>query len=165
LQHMVIEELLKKIGIDVTPIKSAGSKDIGSPYREMTTEERQFFHDLISSFHNRFVGIVADGRGLHEDKVRTLASGKVFTAEQSKEYGLIDEIGYFDSALDKIKALTDIDSPTIIEYNEPFDIKKALRRFSKLNSSGSLANEAEILIRSLIEEAITPEVKALWTGE
>lgn len=165
MRHMVIEELLDKVGIEMTPIKSTGSKDIGSPFRKMTAEESKFFHDLIATFHNRFISIIAEGRGLDKDKVSTLASGKIFTAEQSLEYGLIDEIGYIDAALEKVKAMSDIESPTIIEYGTPFDFKKAIKRFSKFNGSGSLAGEAEILIQSMMEEAVTPEIQAIWTGE
>jgi protease-4 len=165
MNHMVFEELLDKIGIDVNPIKSTGSKDIGSPYRKMTPEETKFFQDLISTFHDRFVNIISEGRGLEVDKVRTLASGKIYTAEQSLEYGLIDQIGYFESALDKIKELSDIESPTIIEYNAPFDFKKAIKRFANYNGSANLSNQAELFIRSMVAEAVTPEIKAIWTGE
>ncbi len=165
MRHMVIEELLEKIGVDVTPIKSTGSKDIGSPFRKMTTEESKYFHELISTFHQRFIGIISEGRGLDKEKVGSLASGKIFTAEQSMEYGLIDEIGYLDAALEKVKALSDVDSPTIIEYGTPFDFKKAIKRFSKFQGTVSLAGESETLIRSMVEEAITPEIQAIWTGE
>jgi len=165
MRHMVIEELLSKIGVEVNPIKSTGSKDIGSPFRKMTAEESKFFHDLISTFHDRFVTIISDGRELDKEKVRSLANGKIYTAKQSMEYGLIDEVGYFDSAMDKLIELSEIESPTVIEYGAPFDFKKAIKRFSKSSGSSGLAGEAEILIRSMIEEAVTPEIQALWTGE
>lgn len=164
MQHMVVEELMQKIGIRIKPIKSTDSKDIGSIFRKMTPEEEKFFKDLIDKYHERFINIIAEGRGLETDKVRALANGKIFTAQQSLDYGLIDEIGYFDSALDKIKELCNLKSPRVVQYKTPFDLKSMLEKSMPWSGSSALRTEDAIeLFKSVIDMSYAPELRAIWS--
>ena len=87
-----IEELLKKIGIKPIVIKSGKFKDVGSPFREMTPEERQYLQNLVDEIHMQFVRDVARARGIPEEKLLAIADGRVFTGEKAKELGLVDGI-------------------------------------------------------------------------
>jgi protease-4 len=161
MQRMMVKELMEKIGVQVEPIKSTHMKDIGSPFREMTDSERKYFEHLIGSFHDRFVSIVADGRGLEVEKVRELASGKIYTAQQSLEYGLVDEIGYFSDALDKTAELAGLANPEVIQYKEPFDIESVFKDlpFGKAKSSSQIM---QTVMQTAMDMAATPGVDALW---
>lgn len=162
MQHMMIKELMEKIGVKVEPIKSTGMKDIGSPFRDMTPEERQYFEELIHTFHEMFVNVVVTGRKMDPAKVRDLASGKIYTAQQSLEYGLIDQIGYFDDAMTKIKELTGLTNPSLIAYKEPFDFEAMLKK-SPFGGSAQGENWMKNAIQTTMDLAASPAVDAIWS--
>ncbi len=158
-----IQELLKMIGIKAEPIKSTEMKDIGSPFRPLTDEERNYFQELISFYHERFVGIVADGRDLPKDKVKELANGKIYTADQALEYSLIDEIGYFETALDKARELGNAQDAGVIRYEEAFSFK-TLAKSLPCNSSVSSLLEVQMFMEAALDMASAPQVRAVWNG-
>ncbi len=88
-----LSKLLEKIGIKFETVKSGIFKDILSPDRSLTNEERALLQSLIDSSYKQFVSVVAKGRGLSEDAVKEFADGRVFTGEQAKELGLVDALG------------------------------------------------------------------------
>ena len=95
-----IEELFKKIGIKGVVIKSGEHKDIGSPFREMTPDEKKILQDAIDNVHQQFIEAVAKGRKLDREKVVQIADGRIFTGEQAKQIGLVDEMGNLQDAID-----------------------------------------------------------------
>ncbi|MCC8190808.1 MAG: signal peptide peptidase SppA, partial [Planctomycetes bacterium] len=94
LRHFQVEDLLNKLGIQADPIVSGHRKDIGSPFRAMTEEERRLLQEYIDAAHRRFVTIVAEGRPLDLEAVERLADGSIYTAEAAVANGLVDRIGY-----------------------------------------------------------------------
>lgn len=93
------EEVMKKIGVRFDAIKSGKHKDIGSPYRGLTPEERNIMQSLIMDVYDQFVSDVAKGRNMSKERVRKLADGRVFTGRQAKELGLVDELGGLHEAI------------------------------------------------------------------
>lgn len=94
-----LEELFGKIGYKSEVVKSGSLKDIGSPDRPMTQEERDLLQELINTVHNQFVRAVTESRNLPEGDVRKVADGRIFSGEQAKELGLIDQLGNFTDAV------------------------------------------------------------------
>jgi protease-4 len=95
-----IEELFKKIGIKGVVLKSGEHKDIGSPFREMTPEEKQIVQGVIDNVHRQFVQAVAEGRKMDREEVIQIADGRILTGEQAKEIGLVDYTGNLQDAID-----------------------------------------------------------------
>lgn len=91
--------LLEKAGIKTQTITSGRNKAMGSSTEKMTAEQREILQSLIDEAYDQFVGIVAEGRGLKESKVRELADGRIYTALQAQKLGLVDEIGTFEEAI------------------------------------------------------------------
>ena len=87
------EELLHKIGLVPIVVKSGKYKDIGSPVRKMKPEERKILTDFADKIHKQFINDVIDGRKMDRKKVESLADGRIFTGEESKELGLVDRLG------------------------------------------------------------------------
>jgi protease-4 len=89
--------LLDWAGLKPEVIKSGPLKDIGSPARPMTDEERQFLQGMVDRLYNQFVGAVVAGRagkqGLDEAKIRAFSDGRVFTGDEAVETGFADELG------------------------------------------------------------------------
>jgi protease-4 len=112
------KELLKKIGVSQETVKSGPYKDIGSPVREMTPEERQLLQGVIDNVYQQFVEVVVKGRKLSREQVERIADGRVFTGEQAKRLGLIDELGSFEDAVDLAKKMVGLSGEVKLIYPE-----------------------------------------------
>jgi protease-4 len=124
-----IEELFKKIGIKGVVLKSGEHKDIGSPFREMTPEEKRIIQEVIDSVHQQFIKAVAEGRKLDRSKVTQIADGRILTGEQAKQLGLVDQIGNLDDAIDATAKLVGIEGkPDILYPKKKFSIWELLIR-------------------------------------
>lgn len=114
-----LEELFTKIGIRVHVIKSGKLKDSGSAFREMTEEERSVFQGIVDELYQEFLDVVLQGRkdALTREELAGIADGRVYTAAQALELKLIDQIGYFDTALDRVLSLAAISGAKVIAYS------------------------------------------------
>ncbi|MEK7389427.1 MAG: signal peptide peptidase SppA [Elusimicrobiota bacterium] len=88
-----MEGLFSKVGYKVDPIKSGKHKDIGSPARPMSAEERQILQGLIDDAYGQFVQAVADGRNMTPAQVKPLADGRIYSGHQALELKLVDGLG------------------------------------------------------------------------
>ena len=95
--------LYEKFGIQPYSFKSGANKDIGANYKDMTDEQRSIMQSLVDDSYNRFVKAVMDGRKMDEATVRTLGDGRIYSANQALENGLIDKIGSLDDAIDAMR--------------------------------------------------------------
>ncbi len=110
-----LEELLKKIGVKGVVLKGGEHKDIGSPFREMTPGEKKIMQEVIDNVHQQFIKAVAEGRKMEQAKVIPVADGRIFTGEQAKQFGLVDEMGNLEDTVDMAAKLVNIDGrPTVI---------------------------------------------------
>lgn len=112
------EELLKKIGWRNEVVKSGRFKDIGSPDRPMTDDDRRILQAMIDDVQDQFVAAVAEGRHMETGKVRALADGRIMTGRQAQAAGLVDELGGLEDAIDLAAELAGIEDPKVI-YPEP----------------------------------------------
>lgn len=96
---MDVSELLNKLGIKTTTITSGANKAMGSTVEPMTAEQRAIFQSLIDESYEQFVGIVAKGRNMTVEQVKALADGRIYSAQQAVDNGLIDQIGTFEEAV------------------------------------------------------------------
>lgn len=113
-----LETLMGKVGVKVNVIKSGASKDSGSPFRDMTEDERALFQGIIDEYYESFLGVVARNRKdrITSAELRKIADGRVYTAPQALRLGLIDDIGYFDDAFRKALALASLKSARLVSY-------------------------------------------------
>ncbi len=112
-----VDELIKKVGVQIVVIKTGPNKDIGSPFRPMTDDEKKIWQTVIDQAFDGFVQVIVQGRGLPEDKVRQIGDGRVYNGRQAKELGLVDQLGYLDDAVSKAGELGGITGkPRVIEY-------------------------------------------------
>ena len=95
-----VSGLLDLAHLKATTIKSGALKDVGSPLRAMTPEEKVYFQGFVDAIYEQFLTDVADSRKLPKDEVRKVADGRVLTGKQALDLKLIDEIGNFEDAVD-----------------------------------------------------------------
>jgi len=111
--------LLEKIGVSASYIKSGDYKDMGSPFRPLTPAEREIFQRLIDRLYGRFVALVARRRGLEEARVRDLADGRIYTADEALALGLVDRIGYLDDAVALAREAAGLAQARVVAYHRP----------------------------------------------
>ncbi len=98
LQNM--EALFRKIGLDPETVKSGPHKDMGSPSRPLTSDERQILQNMINQVYSQFLKDVTRGRKkLTLQQVKVLADGRIYTGEEAQRVGLVDELGGLKTAI------------------------------------------------------------------
>ncbi|MFC0474155.1 signal peptide peptidase SppA [Robertmurraya beringensis] len=112
--------LAEKYGVEFVTIKSGEFKDIMSPSREMTEEERNILQTMINNSYEGFVDVIASGRGLSEEEVRSIADGRIYDGRQAKEIGLIDDFGYFEDVTVAMKKNEKLAGAQVVSYSENF---------------------------------------------
>jgi protease-4 len=95
-----LPRLLDRLGVSVTENRAGRLKGMGAPWRDETDEERAKEQAIVDAFYAAFVGRVARGRRLSEEKVRELATGEVWLGEEARGLGLVDEIGDLERAVE-----------------------------------------------------------------
>jgi len=145
-----------KLGVRWNNITSADMKDIGSPNRDMTVEERALIQTYVDDAYGKFVGLVVAGRKgkgrvpVTNETVRALRS-TILTGRRAFAKGLVDELGFRHHALEKMKQLAGIERADVVEYRPPrtfFEelmsiegpltpFEQRLRRIELLHAKGS----------------------------
>ena len=121
-----VSELLEKVGVDFETIATGKWKDSGSMFRPMTEEEHDRWRSVIDQAYQRFVRVVAQGRKLPLDRVIEAANGKVYTADEALDLGLINAIGYLDDAIAEARTLASIPEARVIRYAKPIALADLL---------------------------------------
>ena len=149
-----LSELLQKIGVRFETVKSGAYKDILSPDRALSTEERALLQSLIDSSYDQFVTAVAEGRNLEEAKVRSFADGRVFSGAQAKDLGLVDELGDEEAARRLAARLADLDE----ERCKPVTLGKPRKRLLQNLPGSRLLTRLEQVLNTELELSGQP----LW---
>jgi protease-4 len=113
------EGLMQKLGVAATAIKSAEHKDMGSPFRPLTAEERGIFQAVINQLQGQFVAKVVANRKLPPAAAQKLADGRIYTADQALAHGLVDTIGYMSDAVALARRAAGVDQARVIVYHRP----------------------------------------------
>lgn len=111
--------LMGRFGIQDQSLTSGTFKDAGSALRPMRDDEREQLQSVIDDLYGRFLDVVDHGRpNLERESVERLADGRVFTARQALEAGLIDEVGHLEVAIDRAEWLAGISEASVVTYKE-----------------------------------------------
>ena len=148
-QFMHVNQLLDKIGVTSTTIKSGQMKDAGSPFRSSTAEDKRYFQEMIDDIYDQFVTTVAIERKLEKSLVKKYADGRVFTGRKAYELKLIDTLGTYQDAIKIAAQLAEI-------YGTPRVIKERKReRFSDMVfgevRSGLTQMKNELLYQPIVQ--------------
>lgn len=119
-------DLLRWAKMQDVVIKSGTFKDAGSGTRPLTDEEKVYFQSLINNMYNQFVATVASSRQMKDEAVRKLADGRVYTGQQAKADGLVDELGTYQDAIDAAARIAGI-------QGEPKILSPTKKSFSLLD--------------------------------
>ncbi len=150
------QELMDKLGIKNDMVKSGEHKDILSPDRPMTEEERILIQGMVDDIYEQFLDVVATGREMDREKAKELADGRIFTGRQAMELGLVDEMGNFYDALAYTANMAALptDNTPVKEYGESVPWQRIF--------SAELRNK---LLQILINEIPDSETKVMTETE
>lgn len=109
--------LLERYNVTYQRLVSGNYKDIGSPYKEMTNEERVIFQRNLDEIRDYFVSEVAKNRNLNKKEVDKIANGLFYLGAEAKELGLVDELGGKDEVISYIEKKEGIKAE-IVEYKK-----------------------------------------------
>jgi protease IV len=153
--------LLEKVGVEASAITSGPRKDMGSPFRTMTTEEKAIFQSVIDSFYQRFLTVVQEGRPqLSADQIKKLADGRIYSGEQAKAAGLVDDIGYLEEAIERAKKNAGLTEARIVTYRRHGEYQNNI--YSRVLGGGSgLSSLANMDLLSLVRGG-SPQFMYLW---
>jgi protease-4 len=121
--YIEFSELLSKYGIEYVNLTSGKFKDMGIPFRNITSEERKMFEEILKEVVSEFKQVIANSRGLDIKKVEEIADGRIFLGKDALAFGLIDELGNFNTALkmaEKVRGKSL--RPIFIERREKIDL-------------------------------------------
>jgi protease-4 len=146
-----IKDLGDKVGFHMEVIKHGAVKDAGSPFKDMTPQEHQLWQDMVDHAYGQFLDVVRQGRPAIKDLtevvirktvttrdpqtgqekevefVRTRVDGGIFTADQAKEFGLIDQIGYLEDSIKDVATKAGLgENYRAIHYEKPRTVADVL---------------------------------------
>ena len=116
--NLGFEGLMKKVGVSDRTIASGPEKEMGSPLRTMTPEDRKIFEGLVQDFYQKFLDVVEKNRRIKGKKLSALADGRVFTASQAQKANLIDHIGYRSDLVRSLKQKLRLGHVKLVRYQE-----------------------------------------------
>ena len=110
--------LMQKYGVTYEQFNGGKYKDLGSPYVNMTNDERILLQSKINIIHEYFINDVAKNRNMSLEKMKRLADGSFYLGLEAKENGLIDELGGKQEAIDSIKNMTGVKDVYLVTYGK-----------------------------------------------
>ena len=122
-----VRGLMEKVGVQSVVIKSGKHKDLASPFRAMSVEDRAILQTVLDDVHDQFIQAVAAGRAMKVDQVRDLADGRIFTGRQARTVKLVDELGDLQDAIKLAGKMGGIaGEPRVVETRKRFSLRDLL---------------------------------------
>jgi len=116
--YLEFSGLMNKYGVGYERIVGGEYKDIGTPFRNLTDEERQLLQEQIDMVYDYFVKDVATNRNMSEEQMKALATGMIYTGIRAKQLGLVDVLGGEDEAEEAIKQQANLTEVQIVDYKK-----------------------------------------------
>ncbi|NTU24718.1 signal peptide peptidase SppA [Bacillus tequilensis] len=153
-------KLADKLGISFETIKSGAHKDIMSPAREMTKEEKNIMQTMVDNSYEGFVDVISEGRGMSKAEVKKIADGRVYDGRQAKKLHLVDELGFYDDTISAMKKdHKDLKNASVISYEESF----GLGSLFSMGANKMFKSEIDFLnMREILSQSGSPRMMYLY---
>jgi protease-4 len=135
-----VEGLMGKIGVEEQTVKSGDKKDIMSPFRKATPEEIKLGQEIIDQLYSRFLDVVMarPGNTLSREELRKIADGRIYTAGQALQAGLIDKAGYLDDVIREMREKIGDQNARVVSYYRSGDHKGSI--YAEATEKGGMAD-------------------------
>ena len=150
MKYANFKEIIKKIGLTPVVIKSGEYKDMGSPLRDLGDDEKRLLQGVVDEIHSQFVKDVASGRNIEEEKMATLADGRIFTGAKALDLQLVDRLGNLGDAIEWAGVLAGITGDVVPVYPREDNmtvIKKMINSlFEGADITGAIADNLGFIV-------------------
>lgn len=119
MQLVNLQGLYSWAKIEPQVLKAGKFKDMGSETRPLKDEEKKLFQDLLDNVHQQFRNSVKEDRNLSQEQIEKYADGRIFTGEQGKLYGFVDELGGESRAIEIAAEIIGVEKPKVIRESLP----------------------------------------------
>ncbi|MBT2582527.1 signal peptide peptidase SppA [Planococcus sp. ISL-109] len=116
MQSVNYGELAERYGVDFVTIKSGPYKDIMSPTRDMTEDERALLQEMLDSSYEQFVDVIEQGRDMTEAEVKEYADGRIMNGRQAVEANLADDFGFEEDVIQAMSEDFSLEGGEVFEY-------------------------------------------------
>ncbi|MBM7454207.1 protease-4 [Oceanisphaera litoralis] len=159
---LTFEEAFEKLGLHTDGV---GTTDfVGAGLTTGLPEHtKQLIQMGVEHTYDQFVSLVAKGRSMNPEQVERAAQGHVWTGQDAKELGLVDELGYLDDALAGAAGLAELPEFSVKPVKLPSSAKEILLE-QLLLDSGVLSNWATAALPAVLRpagEQLKSELSAL----
>lgn len=121
-----VKELTDKIGVTYDVVKTNQYADFGNIMRPFNDGEKALLQMMVTQGYDTFVTRCANGRHMTKEAIEKIAEGRVWTGEDAKQLGLVDELGGIDKALEIAVAKAGVEGYTVVSYPEKEDFMTTL---------------------------------------
>ncbi len=140
--HYNMVELAEKVGLKSEPLTTGEFKDSLSSFKEISPRDREVWNGILDDAYQRFLDVIASGRpNMDRKKIESVATGRIFTATQAKEEGLIDEIAYLEKVIEDLQKKLGLSKVNVIEYAYPPTLADVLLGSARAKSELSILND------------------------
>jgi protease IV len=157
-----LQDLMAQFNIIGIPIKSGKNVDLGTPVKAIDPEGRKLLQNMADEFHQRFKNIVLSRRPQVDPQNGQTFDGRVFTASQALAIRLIDQIGYFDDAVQLAGGMAHLNYSEVVFYH-----RKGDPAFSPYSATPNVPLQDKVLPINIpgIERSRLPSFLYLWEIE
>jgi len=157
-----LQDLMAQFNIVGIPIKSGKNVDLGTPAKAIDAEGKRLLQSMADEFHQRFKNVVVCRRPQVDPRNGTTFDGRVFTASQAMALGLIDQIGYFDDAVQIANNMAHLSYSEVVFYHRNGD-----PAYSPYSSTPNVPLQDKVVPVNIpgIERSRLPSFLYLWQIE
>jgi protease-4 len=155
-----LQGLMEKVGVEEETAKSGDKKDMWSPFRPATPEEREIFQEIIQDYQGGFLQVVRAARKeLTEADLAVIRDGRVFSGQQALQLHLVDQLGYIDDAVAWARAASSAPTAQVVAYHRPGTYVNNVYSMSQAEARGWLDQMQQ---RRLMPQGPAPQFMHLW---
>lgn len=154
-QSVDMTKLMEKIGVKMTTITAGKNKNMLNPDSPITAEQKDIMQSIADEAYDQFTQIVAKGRGLSIEQTKTLADGRIYTANQALKNGLIDYTDVFENVIHKMNIKVS-SSKVQVRHFKPKEKTSFADFMIEKSNNNKTKSELEQLIQS-INQITLPE--------
>jgi protease-4 len=164
-QTFEVTGLMQKIGVRSNAVTSGLNKEMGSPFKELTPEERAIMQQMVDDFYARFRGVVTENRHISADNLAMTTDGRVFTGTEAVRLGLADQNGLLDDAIDLARTLGHAPGAQVIMYKRPYGYSGSIYSTTPVSPAEAAGRTAPTELRLTVpgaDDALPAGFYYLW---
>lgn len=158
---MVTTGFWNKLGVTWDEVHTSKNADVWSQAKDFTPEQKARMEIWLDRVYDDFTSKASQGRNMPKDELEKIAKGRIWTGEDAKRLGLVDELGGFPVALRLVRQALKIADNAPIRLKEYPEQKTLFKLVSELRQAAVGDESAAVLTRTI--EDLQPLMKTLET--